>query len=485
MPSADYEEARNNIIKAEESIRTGGNIYLSPRELEADKFLLNMKQKAIHKGIQDSASYAPSMHFFHAKPLIEQDPIFKIIQKLPKGGLLHLHSTAGVSSEWVIKNLTYRNDVLICNHKDGFHMFVAVPSELCANEAVPVNKLRARATNKTAFDESLESLINLYTHQPELDYPDINTVWEKFEIMFSVIDGIFDYLPTYIAYHQQLLQELYEDNVMYLEIRTEMGGVIDQNGKHLNSQDMAEVILKLVDDFKQDHPLFIGVKVIIAILRDYDEHAFDEKVERFLDLRKKYPDLVVGFDLVGQEDLGRPLASYVEKLKNISDNGRFFFHAGETNFFNTDADVNLIDALLMNTKRIGHGYSLYKHPVLWEAFKKKEIAIEISPISNQVLHLVQDLRNHPAAFYISENVPIVIANDDPGFWNAKGLSYDFYYAFMAFTPADSGLQVLKQLAWNSLKYSAMTQKEKINATNQFKASWDKFIDYVLGFGRKL
>lgn len=64
----------------------------------------------------------------------------------------------------------------------------------------------------------------------------------------------------------------------------------------------------------------------------------------------------------------------------------------------------------MNTKRIGHGYSLYRHPVLWEAFKEKDIAIEISPISNQVLHLVQDLRNHPASFYISENVPIVVSS---------------------------------------------------------------------------
>lgn len=64
----------------------------------------------------------------------------------------------------------------------------------------------------------------------------------------------------------------------------------------------------------------------------------------------------------------------------------------------------------MNTKRIGHGYSLYKHPVLWQAFKEKDIAIEISPISNQVLHLVQDLRNHPASFYISENVPIVVSS---------------------------------------------------------------------------
>jgi hypothetical protein len=50
---------------------------------------------------------------------------------------------------------------------------------------------------------------------------------------------------------------------------------------------------------------------------------------------------------------------------------------------------------------------------------------------------------------------------------------------MAFTPADTGLQVLKQLAWNSLKYSAMSQQERSYAAVVFKASWDKFIDSVL------
>jgi uncharacterized lipoprotein YehR (DUF1307 family) len=50
---------------------------------------------------------------------------------------------------------------------------------------------------------------------------------------------------------------------------------------------------------------------------------------------------------------------------------------------------------------------------------------------------------------------------------------------MAFTPADSGLQVLKQLAWNSLKYSALSPTEKSYAAVLFKSSWDKFVDYVL------
>ena len=46
--------------------------------------------------------------------------------------------------------------------------------------------------------------------------------------MFNVVGGIFDYLPTYKAYHQRILEELYEDNVMYLEMRTGMGGVSEK-----------------------------------------------------------------------------------------------------------------------------------------------------------------------------------------------------------------------------------------------------------------
>lgn len=119
----DYEEVRKNIIAAEESIRTGGNIYLNPKEHEADEILLTMKQKAIQRGISDSTNYAPSMHFFHAKPLIDADPIFDVIKKVPKGGLLHLHNSAGVSSEWVIKNLTYRDDIKLCTGSDGVKVF--------------------------------------------------------------------------------------------------------------------------------------------------------------------------------------------------------------------------------------------------------------------------------------------------------------------------------------------------------------------------
>lgn len=103
----------------------------------------------------------------------------------------------------------------------------------------------------------------------------------------------------------------------------------------------------------------------------------------------------------------------------------------------------------------------------------------MSPISNQVLGLVSDLRNHPGSVFLSQDVPIVICNDDPGFWNSKGVSYDFYYALMSFASYNSGLKTLKQLVWNSIKYSVLSRTDKKNAYIMLQNQWNRFLDDVI------
>lgn len=55
-----------------------------------------------------------------------------------------------------------------------------------------------------------------------------------------------------------------------------------------------------------------------------------------------------------------------------------------SDFEGTPVDMNLFDAILLNTSRIGHGFAITKHPVVMEIIKQKNIAIEVCPISNQV-----------------------------------------------------------------------------------------------------
>lgn len=132
--------------------------------------------------------------------------------------------------------------------------------------------------------------------------------------------------------------------------------------------------------------------------------------------------------------------------------------------------------MLLGTKRIGHGYGLAKHPKLIELIKERNVTIEINPVSNQVLKLVDDFRNHPASILMAQNVQVVISSDDPSFWEVSKLSHDFYMAFLGIASRHSDLRTLKKFAINSLVYSALNATEQADALLKWQIKWDNFID---------
>lgn len=75
---------------------------------------------------------------------------------------------------------------------------------------------------------------------------------------------------------------------------------------------------------------------------------------------------------------------------------------------------NTYESILMGVNRIGHGLGFIKHPYLLSLLKERDIAIEICPVSNQILGFIADLRNHPAVNYIRDGVPVILGTDDPG-----------------------------------------------------------------------
>ncbi|XP_040019302.1 adenosine deaminase 2-A isoform X1 [Gasterosteus aculeatus] len=469
---------RDDLIRREASKQTGGRLPLTAAEQRLDAALLKMKQNETWR-----ADFPPAMHFFRARPLIRTSPIFHLLQKMPKGGALHVHDFSMVDVEWLVKNATYRPHCYMCLTDKRSIRFVfssrwpkALPR--CSPWTLLEN-LRAKMVNTTDFDDSIMGNMTLFSDQdPEVLYPSQDVVWERFEQAFAALWGLVTYAPVFRDYYYQGLTQFYTDNVMYLELRALLPQTYELDGSTHDTAWTLKTYQEVTKQFTEDHPGFFGARIIFTIQRRVNASVMASTVEEAMKLQSDFPEVMAGFDMVGREDKGRPLWYFRDALSLPAERGvtlPFFFHAGETDLEGTEVDQNLLDALLFNTSRIGHGFALGRHPLAKELSRKRGVAVEVCPISNQVLKLVNDMRNHPAAALMSENHPLVISSDDPAMFGASGLSYDFYEAFVGFGGVRSNLGTLKKLAMNSIRYSSLNAKLQDKALAGWKERWDKFV----------
>jgi len=220
-------------------------------------------------------------------------------------------------------------------------------------------------------------------------------------------------------------------------------------------------------------------------------------------LKQKYPDVISGYDFVGQEDTGRPLAELTPLLfwfrKRCSEARvtiPFFFHAGETLGTGTETDLNLFDAILLGTRRLGHAFSLYKHPLLMNMVRDKHLLVECCPVSNEVLRLTGSIMSHPVPALLAQGVPVALCNDDPGILGqgAAGMSHDFWQALQGFE--NLGLEGLGAVAENSVRWAAYEDLEarewtedvkngafgkglRARRMKEWRREWEKFCQWIV------
>lgn len=189
-------------------------------------------------------------------------------------------------------------------------------------------------------------------------------------------------------------------------------------------------------------------------------------------------DMVVGYDMVCEEDKTPPISEFCKEILEAqakSPKGMdLYLHAGES--FSKMND-QIIDAVLLGTKRIGHGYNLIQHPEMIQMVKDRDICLECCPCSNKVLGQILDTRCHPVRTLMQMGVPVSINSDDPGFWAYEGVTLDYVYAYVAW---DLTLSELKKLCRNTITYSSIKQEDKAVHMEFFEKRWIRFLNYVRG-----
>jgi adenosine deaminase-related growth factor len=464
----NYFAKRAELLVADNSMKLSNALNMNKHELLADSVLSLLKRKYLHL---PPGLFPPANRFHEVRNQYDKMQLLEIMKRLPKGGLLHCHPTATGAFTKIIE-ATYVSEAYYFN---GFSTIERPKGSIGFFEQDPegdwlqIVKMRKEYETDQEFDAWLLSEISL-GHE---DY-DLEDIWSEFENNFGKVWGVLSQPGFIHEYLYEMCLSLAENRVQYAEFRTFIGSYQNSDGSYGGTGKTVEYWISVRDSVRLKYPAF-DLKLINSNTRWNNPEVIGKFFIETADLMKEYPDMVIGFDLVSEEDKTHTnvdyLTEFIEASKYAESIGvelTPYPHAGESN---RPDNINLYDVILMGAKRIGHGFALTQHPELMKLVKEKDICIEVCPISNQALRYVEDLRNHPARQFLVYGIPFVLSPDDPGM-----MGYEWSYDWLAATLAwDMSLGDIKQLIINSFRYSGMDEDRCIHAEINWMDDWNEFV----------
>lgn len=234
----DYFRDRSDLLNAEVDSSFGADIKLTDNEELANIIIMQAKEDELQAGFLQPLQFNPARHIFEVLDAIKQSKLFKIIQKMPKGGILHAHDSALCSADYVL-SLTYQPFLWQLassktNEIEEFrfsrqHPAIANTNESNTNDEHlqwrPVQEVR-NEMGAANYDERIRKLFTLFDKSinPRIQFPDINAVWKRFMGLFKIVGSIVTFAPVWKDYYKRALDEMQRDGVDYLEFR----GVLPQ-----------------------------------------------------------------------------------------------------------------------------------------------------------------------------------------------------------------------------------------------------------------
>jgi adenosine deaminase CECR1 len=433
--------------------------------------LTEEEQKACIKfeTMRDDLMKDGQMHFldgYHdSMEVISNSKLYQTLKNMPKGGHLHLHLTAAAGVDFLIE-LT-KDDVVYYNMKKN--KLMVFPNGEPDEGYTQCNMVRSNWSSEGTFESYLKNKILLTAEDIKSKHS--STIWGIFQYKFDLTFELYNYYRFFEKILAHVLTYSMDEKWFIVELRHIFGCVFDDKKIDLNFTDEMAIFGRWLDTAHEREPIF-ELKIISCGLKIFGDAQIKSQLTYCIAGLKK-TKLIAGFDLVWEEDITPPLKSYrrlIRTAQEKQDKGdpplNVFLHAGEScSRFNE----NLYDALMIGTKRIGHGFAILNHPYLTDQVKEKDICLEVCPVSNLILGYWFDLRWHPARALMHRGIPLSISGDDPGFYGTTGVTLDYAYATLAW---QLSVKELKQFALNGIKYAAITEESKEKVSFIFvSTSW--------------
>lgn len=173
-----------------------------------------------------------------------------------------------------------------------------------------------RPSGPSGFDEELYLNLTIIKY---LDVPDTtgDFLWSKFQPIFGRVHMVYQYLPVFRKYYRLMFDKIFADGLLRWEMRTSLDPVYDEFGHFFTQEETINVILEELEAWKnedrQNRDAF-SFGIIMQGLRSASVEEVSKALLSTYELRKMFPQVIVGFDLVGQED---PVSAICNPLSNF------------------------------------------------------------------------------------------------------------------------------------------------------------------------
>lgn len=221
----DYMSRRKSLLQQQFEMGFESDVTLTADEQLANKIIMRAKNKELKTGQAHPYAFNPSRHIFEVLENVTESDLFKILKRMPKGGILHAHDTALCSADYLVV-LTYWPNLWQCTRNRTIDRFLfsrqepeAIPANDCIWTSVAMERQKMGAEE---YDEYVRTFFTLYDKNlnPLTQYRDINAVWDALSKTFMRVTPMLTYAPVWKAYYKQALKEMLADNVQYLEFRS-------------------------------------------------------------------------------------------------------------------------------------------------------------------------------------------------------------------------------------------------------------------------
>jgi len=254
------------------------------------------------------------------------------------------------------------------------------------------------------------------------DEPNYRNFLEK----FNVLRRFYQSPETISRLAFEVMEDAYQDNVKYLELRFTPAALSKTRGYPLG--EVAQWVLLAVEKARHVFP-----DMHVELIASLNRHESLEIAEKVTQIAVDHKEDIVGLDLAGDE-VNYPAAPFAALFREARKEGLgIVVHAGEWT-----GPATVREAIEdLSAMRIGHGVRVVEDADVATLARERGIAFEVCPTSNLQSGVIQRMADHPLRDMFRLNLKATINTDDPSVSNIVLTDeYEVVVEDLGFTPDD-------------------------------------------------